>query len=188
MNQNLIYFSLLTLTLCTLLNLSLSLKLLRKIKEISESTKNLVPIPPGTEIPQITARTLLSNQEQELLLSEYAIVLLFLSTKCPKCKEKLPEIEKIAMRAEQAGVRLWLVSNEPQWRVRRFLRNTTLASFAVFLKEENYREINSKLMSPYYLFIDHARLLQAEGMIGDDNWCAFLTQIEELDSVDSHES
>jgi len=37
MNQNLIYFSLLTLTLCTVLNLSLNLKLLRKIKEISES-------------------------------------------------------------------------------------------------------------------------------------------------------
>jgi thiol-disulfide isomerase/thioredoxin len=188
MDQNLIYFSLFTLTLCTLLNLSLSLKLLRKIKQISENTKNLSPIPLGTEIPQITARTLLSKQNQDLLLPEYAIVLLFLSTKCPKCKEKLPEIEKIAMCAEQAGVQLWLVSNEPQWRVRRFLGNTALAPLAVFLKEENYREINSKLMSPYYLFIDHARLLQAEGMIGDDNWCAFLTQIEELASADQHES
>ena len=188
MDQNLIYFSLFTLTLCTLLNLSLSLKLLRKIKQISESTKNSSPIPPGTEIPQITARTLLSKQKQDLLLPEYAIVLLFLSTKCPKCKEKLQEIEKIAMCAEQAGVRLWLVSNEPQWRVRRFLGNTALAPFAVFLKEENYREINRKLMSPYYRFIDHARLLQAEGMIGDDNWCAFLTQIEELASADQHES
>lgn len=178
MSTDIIYLALAVLSFALALNLKLTIAVLRTARRERSMPAALAA---GQDVPPVLARTLDGERPVDLVAQGQPAVLLFLSSKCPKCRAKLPELARMAPGARQAGLALWLVSEEPRWRLRRFLRGSSLSPIAARVSEADYRLLNASLTSPAYFFIDHQGVLEAAGLIGDANWLALREQLAQAD-------
>lgn len=180
MDSDVLAVILLLLALSVALNLKLSLHLLKVVGQLSAAAKAASLLPLGEVVGSFTARPLAGGAPLTLGGEGQPAVLLFLSSACPKCRHKLPEIARLAPLARDAGVALWLVSLEPAWRLRRFLHAAALEASTVRVAAADYEMLNPLMSSPSYLFISAAGTLDARGMIGDDDWRSFCEQMDEV--------
>ncbi len=169
------------LCLSQLFSCWLLLLLWRKLSRLPGLTQ-AQPLAAGIQLPQMQVNTLdgaatLPDQTQ-------ALVLLYLSPKCPKCRGLLPQIERLAGQIRQygeaAGIRLQLVSCEPRWRLRRFLAETALPAHLLLLTRRQYLRLNPSWQSPMYQLIAAGGELQHAGLCGDEQWQLFCEQIASL--------
>ncbi|MED5523264.1 MAG: redoxin domain-containing protein [Pseudomonadota bacterium] len=176
--MNLSQWVLLLLSLSVALNLYLTFRILRRLDEPPQIPE-LLPTVPGGPLAAVIGKSL---QGTKLALGQEgkASALLFLSSQCPKCREKLPQITELAELAEPAGLQLWLVSTESSARLRRFLASTPLLSRVVRVAARQHKRLNPTLSSPFYLFVDHLGQLEAGGHIGDENWQSFAEQMQQI--------
>lgn len=174
MNTDVIYLALAALSFAVALNLKLTIAALRTARKERNTPPALAV---GQSVPAVVARTLDGARAVDLVAPAQPVVLLFLSSKCPKCRSKLAELAQMAPSAQQAGLAMWLVSEEPRWRLRQFLRGSKLAPLATRVNSAEYRLLNAGMTSPAYFFIDHEGILEAMGLIGDDNWQALREQL-----------
>lgn len=180
MDGDVVAVILLLLALSVALNLKLSLHLLKVVGQLSAAAKAASILPIGEAVDSFTARPLAGGAPLTLGGDGQPAVLLFLSSACPKCRHKLPEIARLAPLARDAGVALWLVSLEPAWRLRRFLRAVPLEDRTVRVSAADYEMLNPLMSSPSYLFVSQDGALDARGMIGDDDWRSFCEQMDEV--------
>ena len=111
-------------------------------------------------------------------LAGQAAVLVFLSSACPKCGEKLPELRRILPAAREAGVALWIV---PMEAARSPLpEGSPLAEHLLVLETPARRRLNPRNAAPFYIFLDHQRIARASNFIGDPDWLSFLDQMDEI--------
>ena len=167
------------------LNLKLTLAVHTASRNAASARDTPFTLPEGEPIPPVVARALHARAAVALTQDGRPSALLFLSSGCPKCREKLPGIAALLPQAQQAGVALRLVSREAGWRLKRFLQATPLAAIAVRVSTRDYKALNPTMTSPYYLFLDETGLVQAGGIIGDENWLGFQAQMEEIDMEDA---
>lgn len=185
MDINALYIVVCILTASLILNLKLTFNILALLRKLPLS--DTVPLTPHVgELLQVSAAKLINSHKKILFnQDELPSVLIFLSSKCPKCQEKLGEIHNLQTARKHAGLNMWLVSTEPAWRLRKFLHHTTLADMTVLLSKKDYKALNPRMSSPFYLFIDHLGRLEAGGMIGDEDWLSFIAQINELKTTEA---
>jgi hypothetical protein len=156
------------------LNLHLSLAILRR----QRMAQDIPAAPgPGDLAPRVPSRRLGTRSRQPLLPEGQACALLFLSSRCDKCRERLPEVAALLPAAAAAGLALRIASLEPVFRVRRFLAGTPLAAATHQVRLEDYKKLNPRLASPAYLFVNHEGSIEAAGLIGDDNWQSLCAQL-----------
>jgi hypothetical protein len=178
-----IHLALAALAGAVALNLQLSFRLLRLLKRHGLDGAPARPLPVGAALAAVRGRQLAgAGGWAEAPRAGQPAVLLFLSSKCAKCRGKLAELAALAPLAARAGVALWLVSSEPRWRLRRFLAGSGLDGAALCVGGKAYRRLNPLLASPAYLFVDAHGALQAGGPIGDEDWLSFAAQMRELDA------
>ena len=161
------------------LNLKLTLSVLAASRNAAAAANTPFTLPEGERIPAVAARSLQGRAALTLDADGRPSVLLFLSSTCPKCRDRLPEISALlplARAADQAHVH---ASREPAWRLRRFLAVSPLAAVAARVSTKGYKALNPTMTSPYYLFLDEDARLQAGGIIGDENWTSFRAQLHE---------
>jgi hypothetical protein len=170
---------LLLLALSVALNLALTLHLAKAVGNLGAAARAGALPAPGEALDAVDGKRLADGAPLAVGGAGQPAVLLFLSSACPKCRHKLPEIARLAPLARAAGVELWLVSAEPAWRLRRFLRAGALAGSAVRVSGADYAMLNPLMSSPSYLFVSAAGTLDARGMIGDADWGSFCAQIED---------
>lgn len=178
MDSQILYLTLALLACGLALNIKLTLSVLQTSRRERDAPE---PLQAGMPIPQVVARVLQGGARHRLGDSGQAAALLFLSSKCPKCRAKLAEIGRMLPQAEQAGLAIWIVSLEPGWRLRQFLGDAFPWSRVLRLTLRDYKLLNATLASPAYLMVDHQGVLEAAGMIGDDNWLSLRDQL--ADSV-----
>ncbi len=156
------------------LNLHLSLAVLRR-----QRMQHDVPAAPvaGDPAPPMLSRRLGTRSRQPLLPEGQACALLFLSSRCDKCRAHLPEVAAMLPAATAAGLEMRIVSIEPWFRLRRFLAGTPLAAAAHQVVTEDYKRLNPRFASPAYMFVDHQGVIEATGLIGDDNWLQLRAQL-----------
>ncbi len=174
MDNQILYLTLALLAFGLALNLKLTLSVLHTARRERDAPAAL---PPGARLPPVPARALQGGVAHKLGASGQAAALLFLSSKCPKCRTKLAEIGRMLDPAEQAGLGVWIVSHEPGWRLRQFLGGAFPLSRALRVTLRDYQMLNPTLASPAYLMVNHEGVLEAAGMIGDDNWLALCAQL-----------
>lgn len=174
MDVQIIFWCLAFLSIGLTLNLKLTIAVLHRSRVEREDP---VILQPGEVVPPLTARLFASRERVNLTGNKQASVLLFLASQCPKCASKLPELEKLAVTAEPAGLRIWFVSEEPKWRIRRFLENSNLLSRVARLSREDYVRLNASLASPSYHFVSAEGILEATGFIGDEDWQSLNVQL-----------
>lgn len=176
MDSQSLHLTLALLALGLALNIKLTLSVLRTARRERDTPEAL---PPGAPLPPVPARALRGGAAHRLGAGGRASALLFLSSKCPKCKTKLPEIGRMLAPAEQAGLDIWIVSHEPGWRLRQFLRGAFPLTRTLRVALRDYKLLNPTLASPSYLMVNHEGVLEAAGMIGDDNWQDLRAQLDD---------
>lgn len=179
MEVSLIYTCLLVLAILVALNLKLTLHLFELIRNPSILNPPFLAREIGEQLPTLKGKTLV-NEVVELSGIEQATVLLFLSSRCPQCQEKLAEIESLIPLLEEAGLTLLLVTNEPKRHIVKFLKNGPLLENVLLVNKTSYKQINPTLSTPYYLFVNHLTQLEAGGVIGDEDWQSFLQQMDDM--------
>lgn len=175
-----LYIILSILLFSLILNLMLTLNVMRTLRRLPIADALPLTPTPQTELPPVLATLLVSGEVTSFNAGEQPAVLVFLSSRCPKCQEKKAEVEALLPLATAAEVHLWLVSSETAWRTRRFLSSAVLQQHAVLTSQENYKLLNPRQISPFYLFIDHDARVQAGGTLGDENWQSFCEQMMEI--------
>ncbi len=143
--------------------------------------ERIVPaaLAPGEPLPAVPARALAGGAPFQPGAGGQAAVLLFLASRCPKCAEKLAGIERLLPLARDAGLAVWLLSEEAPHRLRAFLPDGPLRAAAARVSLRDYRRLNPLMSSPYYLFVNHEGVLEASGLIGDEDWLALAQQLEQ---------
>jgi hypothetical protein len=174
MDTDILYFTLAALACGLALNLRLTLASLQAARQERDRPE---PLQPGMPVPVLQGRALSDGRRLRVGGAGGAMVLLLLGTGCPKCAAKLPQLEALHPLAAEAGLEMWLVSQEPRWRLRRFLGTHRLARHTLRVSLADYQAVNPLLASPAYLFVNHEGVLEAGGLIGDDNWLALQAQL-----------
>ena len=136
-----------------------------------------MPLEPGQPLPDVQARPLDGGARFQPGATGQAAVLLFLASRCPKCEEKLAGIERMLPLARDAGLALWLLSEEPARRLRAFLPGKQLRAATARLALRDYRRVNPLMSSPSYVFVNYQGQVEAAGLIGDDDWLALVGQL-----------
>ena len=132
---------------------------------------------PGEPLPAVQARPLAGGARFQPGASGQACALLFLASRCPKCQEKLAGIEQLLPLARDAGLAVWLISEEPARRLRAFLPTTGLRTATARLALRDYRRLNPLMSSPSYVFVNEQGQVEAAGLIGDEDWLALVGQL-----------
>ncbi|USX28088.1 hypothetical protein NHH73_07345 [Oxalobacteraceae bacterium OTU3CINTB1] len=179
MDSQIIYLALAVLAFAVALNLKLTISVLHAALEERDAG---APLTPGEAVPQVSGQPLAArfapwSPPRRPVLEGRPAALLFLASGCPKCHGKLAELERLLPAALHAGLDVRLVSHESAWRLRRFLGGRLPSSQVLRLRRSDYRLLNPTGVSPAYLFVDHAGILEARGFIGDDNWLALRAQL-----------
>lgn len=157
-------------------NLYLSLSVLRRTRMERDMPAEPAPMP-GERAPQLPARHMDTRARASLLPAGQACALLFLSARCDKCRERLPQVAALLPAAAAAGLALRIPSIEPAFRLRRFLRGTPLAGLVWQLRLDDYKRLNPRLAAPAYMFVNHEGVIEAAGLIGDENWLSLVDQL-----------
>ena len=167
------------LTLSVALNFWLTFRLIHTVRTlpIPSGTKAM---PVGTAISEVPMTRFVDKQPDSLgNHPNEAKVLVFLNSKCDKCKAKLPELRATIGKTANQGVIIRIVSMEKRWRLKRFLQDEVLLNATLRTRQPSYYYLNPQNASPFYMFIDAENTLQASGMIGDENWGNFIAQLDE---------
>jgi hypothetical protein len=152
------------------------LEVLRKPLQVSALT------PPIGEPLFAVVGTALGGTSRPLYRAGKPAVWVFLSSRCPTCRQKLPLLEALLRQSRAAGFDLCLVSREPVARIEAFLSDTSLANTVLRVNKADYNTLNPTHYNPLYLFVDHRGVLEAGGEVGDENWQSFMAQMAELAS------
>jgi len=155
-------------------NIWLSLAVLRASRR-----ERLAPtaLAPGEPLPAVQARRLAGGVRFQPGTGGQAAVLLFLASRCPKCADKLAGIERLLPLARDAGLAMWLLSEEPARRLRAFLPGDALRAVTARLTLRDYRRVNPLMSSPSYIFVNDQGRVEAAGLIGDEDWLALVGQL-----------
>jgi hypothetical protein len=155
-------------------NIWLSLAVLRASRR-----ERLAPtaLAPGEPLPAVQARALTGGTRFQPGTGGQAAVLLFLASRCPKCADKLAGIERLLPLARDAGLAMWLLSEEPARRLRAFLPGDALRAVTARLTLRDYRRVNPLMSSPSYVFVNDQGRVEAAGLIGDEDWLALVGQL-----------
>lgn len=161
------------------INLRMTLKIQKDLRT-PPAEPSMTTMEQGQRVPFPKGEFLQSRNKIRLQSNGQAAVFLFLSSRCPKCREKLPELESLLPVANSAGLNMWIISYEPRARLHRFIEKSTLQRIVFRTGILQYRALNPTFASPFYLFVNHEDKLEAAGMIGDQNWLAFQSQLESI--------
>ncbi len=181
LDDSTLIFILVFLILSVALNLWLTFRLVRAFRFLGIQTNATPPkLIAGTQISDFPLDRMMDKKKITLYEDhEYAKVLVFITSKCNKCKSKLPELRTSIEKAKDAGVFIWILSLETKKRMKNFLKDDILLDATMHTSQVTYDYLNPQGASPYYLFIDAENTLQAEGFIGDENWTSFIEQIKQ---------
>lgn len=174
MSSDILYLALGALAFGLALNLKLTFALRDSVRR-----ERVVPeaLEPGATLAPVAARGLGDAARVLLPPPGQACALLFVDSRCPKCRSTLPQLATLLPAAGQAGLAVWIVSVESGWRLRAFLADSPLAAVALRVGRRDYRTLNPTLSSPSYLFVSHTGIVQACGPIGDADWLGLLDQL-----------
>ena len=184
--------SLILLWSVVLLNLLLTMRIVRWLRSIEEQRtqaverEQLPELSIGLPAPDFKARTLTGESIRLATYAGRSILLLFVSPHCGSCRRKMPQFLKLGSQAkEHAGVEFILVSDLSSAETHTWITTMqeednvdvylpviiTLNSVSEFLRTYNPRGI-----LPYYCLIDTQGRVQARDPIERGEWQRLLRE------------
>jgi thiol-disulfide isomerase/thioredoxin len=184
MDSQLAQLAIVFLLFSVALNLYLTFSIINILKRIPIPSLTEEPLASGDIISNFEGHAYYDNSVFEFRFDvDQPRVFLFLYSSCEKCRSKIPELERLANMTPNAGVHLYLISNESQRKFKQLVQKEALIKISIHVDSEDYDRLNPVGASPYYIFVDEQGVVQAGGLIGDNNWVAFVEQITDLQKV-----
>ena len=171
------------LTLAVAFNFFLCLRMSKLVTQLAFARlPDSVPV--GEALPNFHGRSVLDGRRISAseILAEEAAVLVFLSRGCDKCRQRLPELERMLPLMQEAKVSLWVIGTGQKRLLRKYFETTVLLPQVLQVQAKYQRLLNPKSAAPFYIFIDPQRVVQASSLIGDDDWLSFRSQIGDMGS------
>ena len=182
MDNNLLVLVLIVLTLATALNLFLILRLAAIVRP------EPVPAPPptvplGEAVPPFEGRRERDGgRVRSADLVGQPMVLVFLSSGCASCREKVPELLQILPGVRHAGIALWIIPPTAVHDLPTGIADSPLRDHVLALDAATARLLNPANAAPFYLFIDDKMIAKASSYVGDEDWRSFVGQMQEAAS------
>jgi peroxiredoxin len=174
-------FALRNATTSWTLNLFLTLRIATIVRGTPALADSRSPLELDVAIPEFTGTMLADGRSLSAeALTGHATVFVFLSSRCGDCRRKIPEIVRLLPAMRRAGVMLLAVAMDSETRTRKFLGHTPLFEHIVLLDKEDRLRLNPFSATPLYIFVDDQRHAKASSHIGDENWQAFVRQMDGL--------
>jgi thiol-disulfide isomerase/thioredoxin len=151
--------SLVLLWIVVLLNLLLTLGIIRKINAqpaVPDDSSAPHGLPAGTTAPDFTAQTLDGSPVSLAMYAGKSVAFQFLSVHCKPCREILPELLELAPLAARAGVEFVFVMLDEASQVRPFVEEFQL-SLPVLVAPRTDNDFAEKYQikgTPNYCLID----------------------------------
>jgi len=172
---------LVVLTFSTALNLFLILRLAAKVRMAAELSAPPSSLPLGRVAPAFEgSRRADGARIASKDLAGQAVVLVFLSAGCPKCREKAAELLEILPAIRSSGVALWIIGADAAHDISQVLGKSPLLDHAVVLDPATRQRLNPRGAAPFYIFIDDQAVVQASSFVGDEDWRSFVGQMREI--------
>ncbi len=188
MDNSLLLILLIFLTFAVGLNLLLTFRLTTIVLELPIGSGQSSGLPLGEMVPDFEAFNLLDhNSISATVKIEQPLVLVFLAPGCKDCRGKLPELKQLQPALKKSDVLMWVIGLGSKRQNKNFLKASGLLDSAFMMDAETRKLLNPLDASPSYLFIDGNKILQASGIIGDENWLSFLEQMHETEQEVSQE-
>ena len=183
MNDPLVAMLLLFLLGAVTFNFALILRIAAIVRAVPEPQDLPFTLNLDAPVPQFVGTRLVDGRMvSSETLTGAASVLVFLSSGCGDCKKKVPELVQLLPAMRAAGVRLHVIAMEAEAKVRRFLADTPLLDHVLVLDRDIRIRLNPRNASPFYIFVDDQCVARASHFIGDENWQAFVSQMQEVAS------
>ena len=173
-DNSLTYFVLLVVTFATALNLFLTLR----GAAVQSAKRTRAPV--GERVPAFVGRNLADGRRvasKELLGRSLALV--FLSPACPKCREKIADLQEILPATKTVGLNFWIAGALQADDLSQFLAGSPLLDYAFDIDQRTRRILNPLHATPYYVFIDDQLIVRVSDYLGDENWRDFIEQMRE---------
>jgi hypothetical protein len=157
---------------------------LRMASIVGKDADRRVPLslPVGETLPTFEARTLIGSRHLSIDdMAGQATVLAFLSPMCKDCQARAGELAQMQDAMRRADVALWIIGMGTRWRLANYFRKTPLLNQVLTTSAATRRRLNPKLITPFYIFVDHQLIVQASSFMGDENWLSFVEQMHEED-------
>lgn len=184
MDDSLLVFVLVALISATALNLFLILRLTAIVRpEPPPPPPPTVPL--GEAVPHFEGRRQRDGgRVVSADLTGQATVLVFLSSGCAACREKVPELLRILPSVRGSGIALWIIPPAAVHDLPPGVAGSPLYDHVVALDAGTARRLNPANAAPFYLFIDDAMIARASHYVGDEDWQNFLAQMDESGAAD----
>lgn len=179
MDDNLFRLVLVGLTLATALNLLLILRLAAIVRP-GPAPPPPPTVPLGEAVPPFAGRR--SSDGARVTSADLAgrpTVLVFLSSGCAACREKVPELIGILPGMRRAGIALWIIPPTAVHDLPAGVAASPLNDHVLALDAAAARRLNPANAAPFYLFIDDTGIVRASHYVGDEDWQSFLAQMRE---------
>lgn len=192
--EQIVVASVVALWLAVVLNLLLTLRLLRwhgghaerqALALRREATPTLAP---GARAPAFTARDIGGDPVTQAHIRGRTVVLAFVSPQCGSCTAHAPALVDLGRQFRDAGVGdLVLVSDSPLQRTRDWLEDCGLdpntlggVAWAAPLQHHDLFQVyNPRGLLPYFCAVDADGLVLREGPLGMEEWDRLLADLSE---------
>lgn len=108
-------------------------------------------------------------------------VRVFLSSGCPDCTKKREILIDLLPGLSASDVAFWIIPADDVHGVTNIVAGSTLESHVLRLPLDIRRKLNPRNMIPSYLFVDEKGLIVDQSHMDDDNWLAFVQDMNTED-------
>ena len=152
----------------------LILALVRKVN--SFTTMDMTPQQPdmlevGSEAPTFSVRQLDGTEVTNQDYPNKEIAMIFISSNCGPCREKIPQLQELYLKAEKAGIAMLVLNMEDVERTRSFAEEIQL-EMPLFALPTGSNLINQTFKvpgTPSYYIIDRKGNISSAGFL-DNKW------------------
>lgn len=157
----------------------LILFVLARILRIVAPANTSIGLKPGTPLPPIQGRRANGSTVCSADLEQRAIVFIFLAAGCASCRVAKADVREMLVAGLPDGLELFIIE-APIGRERETGIEPSFSAHALVIDVALFRALNPALSFPTYMFVGADLRVQASGLVGDDQWSRFRSQVATL--------
>ncbi len=173
--SSIMWISLILLWIFVLLNLLLTVGLIRRFNRMSKEIAQFPAMQEGLEIgtpaPDFHAETLTGEIVSLAHYARQAVSFIFVAPSCSPCVEELPTLNRLAPKAKAAGVEMILVNTEgDKAETETFIKKYNIALPVLIAPFESNPFANDYKApgTPFFCMLNRESKVEATGMLGPE--------------------
>ena len=151
-------------------NLLLSLSIVKKLNEAGLGEPRFSTLKKGAEAPDFEVEDIRGRKRSLADFGADKVALVFSSSSCSPCREKIPELAKMADKAQRAGYDLVIVSMDEASEARAFAEEhgITVPVLAAPLESSSIKEDYKVAGTPFFCVLDSERRVVASDFLNEE--------------------